>query len=109
MTEPRYNLANLVPRSVYATQVRKVLVDLRGELAHWPVGEFEHNGLERLLGDLASRHEIASADLQDILRVVFEWPNRASDLPASMERLGQAGCVGCLDIAVMMLSDVARQ
>jgi Anticodon binding domain len=109
MTTSRYNLANLVPRNHYATQMRDILVALRSDFAQLPKSDFERRKLDEVLCSFAARHEVGSGDLFVMLRVVFEWPNTTPDLLDTLVQLGQTGCVRCLDRAITMLSDVAQQ
>ena len=74
-----------------------------------PASEFERDKLELLSHDLADRQSITTADLWDMLRVVFQVPGTARDPFATLEHLGKENCLHSLDDAILMLTDVARQ
>jgi hypothetical protein len=109
MSRPRYNLANLIPRNLYATQVLHFLVDLRSELNDLPPSEFDRSKLDALSREIADRHAVAAADLRYMLRVVFELPGTVREPFASLESLGQEYCLRGIEGAILMLTDVARQ
>ena len=101
------DLATLVPRGLYASQSRQLLVATRSELADASCDLSKRHALDALLRGIAASQDLPAVSLFSVLRAVVAWPCASPDLFEVMQLLGAAEVVARLDAALLRLSDVA--
>jgi len=101
-----YDLATLVPKGLYASQVRKVLGAARQVIAGMPEAA-PRLELDAALRNVAAPTGVSSVHLFSIVRVALAWPLATPDLFETIQRLGHSDVLARLDRALLRLNDVA--
>jgi hypothetical protein len=102
-----YTISTLVPKSLYASQVKGLLAEARRHIAALPDEEFRRERLDLLLRRLADQSNVEASELFTLLRVSLAWPDAIPDLFEVMLALGRQGILGRLDLALTRLTDEA--
>jgi len=103
-----YSLSTLVPKGLYATQVKALLAATRRLIEAMPDEEFRRDNLDLSLRELPAGSETSAADLFRVLRVALTWPNARPDLFEVMLAIGRVGTLDRLDMALIRLTDEAQ-
>jgi hypothetical protein len=104
-----YRLSDLVPKGLYATQVRELLAETRQVIAALPEGEFRRDKLDYSLREVAARSQVAPTELFKVVRVALAWPNARPDLFEVMMAQGKDGTLERLEAALTRVTDEARR
>jgi len=99
-----YSLSTLVPKGLYATQVKALLATTRRLIEAMPDEEFRRDNLDLSLRELPAGIETSATDLFRVLRVALAWPNARPDLFEVMVAIGRVGTLDRLDMALIRLT-----
>lgn len=107
MNTPHYDLATLVPKGLYATDVRRLLTEACAFIAGLPDSDFNKGTLDKGLRDLARAHDATPTDLFQALRVALSGQLASPGLFETLEAIGKEETVRRIGAALLALSDLA--
>jgi hypothetical protein len=107
MDAPNYDLALLVPRSMYAADVRKALAAVEQAALSLPGERVDTLVLDRRLREIAAEQGMGADSLFQALRVALRGNLASPGLLDTMAALGRDGVRLRLATALRRLSDMA--